>query len=62
MSIKINMEISQLMQEVQEAALDSDTDPTQGDYIEDVNRRIREMETAITALKYELTRHGLNDW
>lgn len=59
---KINIEISQLMQDVQDAALDSDTDPTQSDYIEDVNRRIGEIETAIVALKHELTKHGLNDW
>lgn len=62
MSDKINMEISQLMQDVQDAALESDTDPTQADYIADVNRRIGEIESAIVALKHELTRHGLNDW
>ena len=62
MSKNINYLIADLMQDVQMAALESDTDPKQADYIEDVNRRIGEIERAIVALKHELTKHGLNDW
>lgn len=62
MNKKINLEISNLMQEVQTAVLESDTDPTKPDYIQDVNRRIGEVERAIGVLKHELTKHGLNDW
>ncbi|MFD2902273.1 hypothetical protein [Klebsiella pneumoniae] len=59
---KINYLIADLMQEVQNAALDSEKEITDSDYIEDVNRRIGEIEKSIVALKHELTKHNLNDW
>lgn len=59
---KLNRQIANLMEDVQQATLCSDINHTQDGYISDVNRRIGEIETAISILKYELTKHGLNNW
>lgn len=48
---KITLKISDLMNDVQIAALDSKKDIFDEGYIDDVNRRIGEIETALIALK-----------
>lgn len=62
MDVKVIAKIAKLMQEVKNAALESDVDQHEYGYIDDVNRRIGEIEDALLALKHELTKHGLNDW
>jgi uncharacterized membrane protein len=59
--MKIKIRISDLMNDVQIAAM-SDKNVFDEGYIDDVNRRIGEIETALIALKHELTKYGLNDW
>lgn len=59
--MKIKIRISDLMNDVQISAM-SDKNVFDEGYVNDVNRRIGEIETALIALKHELTKHGLNDW
>lgn len=59
--MKIKHRIADLMNDIQIAAT-SDKVVFDDGYIADVNERIGEVERAISALKYELTKHNLNDW
>lgn len=60
---KVNMEVSNAMQKLLNAVMDSDYNPTEGiNYIHDVNRRIGEVELALEEVKHVLTKYRLNDW
>lgn len=57
------MEVSNAMQKLLNAVMDSDYNPTEGiNYIHDVNRRIGEVELALEEVKHVLTKYRLNDW
>ena len=60
---RINHDIADIMTNIQIAS-QGKKEPTdsQAEYVEDVNKRIGDIERYLTELKHYLTKHHLNDW
>jgi len=60
---KINYEIANIMTSIQIASQGKkEPSNSTAEYVEDINKRIGDIERGLDELKHYLTKHNLNDW